>query len=535
MRCISVVLTLMFLLIATSLVHAQEIVNLFDNPGFEEGTGTDVQTIPGWGLYAQSDATGLLTVDTEQAIEGRKCIRIKVTGVPAGGAWNLRFDHTRRFSVKQGETYTMSFWLKGDPGPITLSPSRAEQNAAGQWGNLTQAVINPTPQWREYHLTFVSPEDRLVMWQLLISNPGQTYYVDHARCYVGEYVPDRIGPKVLADSPSPSDGATDVPRDAVLGWAPGEFAATHDVYFGPTLADVNTASRAAGKGVLAGQGQAENVLDPAGLLTYGQTYYWRVDEVNGAPNNTVFKGGVWSFTVEPYAYPIPAASITATASSSDKSTTGPANTINGSGLTNDLHSTNGNAMWLSSMTGPTPAWIQYQFDKTYKLSELWVWNHNTDFEPVLGYGCKDVTIEYSTDGTTWTLLKDTPFAKATALGGYTHNTTVDLGGVLAQYVRLTAKSNWSMVGLKQYGLSEVRFFYVPVQARVPQPAFNAKERQRSTSLDWRPGRDVTSENVYLGTDKTAVAGGTAAVQTVDQPRLCPRRAGFRHDLLLEGR
>jgi len=162
-----VVLILMFLLIGTSMVDAQEIVNLFDNPGFEEGTGTDVQEIPGWRLYTQENASGLLTIDTEEAIEGKQCVFIEVTGVPAGGTWNLRFDHTRRFSVEQGTTYTMSFWLKGDAGPITLSASRAEQNPAGQWGNLAQEVVNPTAEWVEYHLTFESPEDRLVMWQLL--------------------------------------------------------------------------------------------------------------------------------------------------------------------------------------------------------------------------------------------------------------------------------------------------------------------------------------------------------------------------------
>jgi hypothetical protein len=35
------ILVLMFLLIGTSIVDAQEIVNLFDNPGFEEGTDID--------------------------------------------------------------------------------------------------------------------------------------------------------------------------------------------------------------------------------------------------------------------------------------------------------------------------------------------------------------------------------------------------------------------------------------------------------------------------------------------------------------
>ncbi len=51
------------------------------------------------------------------------------------------------------------------------------------------------------------------------------------------------------------------------------------------------------------------------------------------------------------------------------------------------------------MTAAAPAWIQYQFTSVYKLSELWVWNHNGEFEPVLGYGFKDVTIEYLLDGT----------------------------------------------------------------------------------------------------------------------------------------
>jgi len=36
-----------------------------------------------------------------------------------------------------------------------------------------------------------------------------------------------------------------------------------------------------------------------GRLEFGQSYYWRVDEVNGAPDFTTFKGDVWSFTTEP--------------------------------------------------------------------------------------------------------------------------------------------------------------------------------------------------------------------------------------------
>ena len=292
------------------------------------------------------------------------------------------------------------------------------------------------------------------------------------------------------------------------------------MYLGTSFADVNSAdlSKAVSKG------QSDTTFKPASPLEYGKTYYWRVDEVNAPPSNAVFKGDVWSFTVEPYTYPI--TGVTATASSSDKTTTGPANTVNGSGLTNDLHSTSSDAMWMSSATGPTPVWIRYQFNKIYKLHELWVWNHNTEFEPVLGYGCKDVTIEYSTDGTNWTLLKDVQFAQAPAAAGYAHNTTVDMGGVMARYVRLTAKSNWSMVGLKQFGLSEVRFFYVPLEARGPQPAQYAEGVAVDGALDWRPGREATSHQVVFGADKAAVAAGTATSKSVTEHGFAPGDLDF---------
>jgi hypothetical protein len=315
-----------------------------------------------------------------------------------------------------------------------------------------------------------------------------------------------------AQDPTPGDGATDAPRDTSLGWTPTATAATHNVYFGTSEDDVKAASVETPGSVLVSKGQTGTRFQPADLLEYGKTYFWRVDEVNGPPDNTVFRGRVWSFTVEPYAYPVTA--ITATASSFEKATTGPANTINGSGLTGDLHGTNAATMWNTAMSDPGPVWIQYQFDGIYKLSELWVWNYNGDFEPVLGFGFKDVTIEYSLDGTTWTLLKETQFAKAPAVAGYAHNTTVDMGGVMAQYVKLTAKSNWSEVGIKQCGLSEVRFFYVPAQARGPQPAAAATGVGIDSALDWRPGRDMTSEQVYFSTDKAAVSSGTAPAKTV---------------------
>jgi hypothetical protein len=317
--------------------------------------------------------------------------------------------------------------------------------------------------------------------------------------------------KAQAVNVSPANGATDVPRDATLNWAAGQYPATHDVYFGTTRTDVNSATRATTMGVLASKGQADTTFDPPGALTYGQTYYWRIDEVNQTPDNTIFKGNAWSFTVEPYGYPVKPVKATA---SSTQAGMDPEKTIDGSGLTGDLHGTEPTTMWMSA--GAQPNWIQYEFDKAYKLQQFVVWNSNQLIEGLLGFGAKKVTVETSTDGTTWTPVADVPeFAQAPGAPDYAANTTISLGGVEAKYVKLTINTNWGGVA-PQAGLSEVQFSYVPVQARSPQPADAGTDVDPRTVLSWRAGREAVKHQVYLSMDPDAVRQGTASAGTVSQ-------------------
>ena len=85
------------------------------------------------------------------------------------------------------------------------------------------------------------------------------------------------------------------------------------------------------------------------------------------------------------------------------------------------------------------------------------------------------------------------------------------------------------------GLSEVRFFYVPLQARSPAPATDATGQGLDTLLNWRPGREAVSHKVFFGTDPNAVANGTAPAKIVTDHSLRSGDADLRHDLLLEGR
>ncbi len=311
-----------------------------------------------------------------------------------------------------------------------------------------------------------------------------------------------------ASNPRPKDKATDVPRDVVVGWDPLKAAATRDVYFGTAYNDVNEASRVKPGNVLASRGLTATTYVPADLA-YGQTYYWRIDEINATPDGTIFKGDVWSFTSEPYAYPI--TNIKATASNAQPGM-GPDRTVDGSGLnSSDQHSTELTQMWVAS--GAQPNWIQYEFDKVYKLHELWVWNANSLLELMMGFGARSVKIEYSLDGKTWTELAGVPeFAQATSQPTYTHNTTVSFGGVMAKYVKLTITKTWGTI-MTQTSLSEVRFFSVPVQAREPQPADGAADVSVATDLTWRPGREAQSHKVYFGTDAGAVTAGTVPAAT----------------------
>jgi hypothetical protein len=306
------------------------------------------------------------------------------------------------------------------------------------------------------------------------------------------------GQPVAARDPNPADQAADVYVGTSLSWTPGTMAAAHNVYLGTSFADVNTAGVDNPGSVLVGPDQMASAYSPVKSLEYGTTYYWRVDEVNGPPDKTIFRGTAWSFTTEPLLYPVKG--IIATASSAE-AVAGPEHTVDGSGLTGDLHGT-------------------YEFDKLYELREMWVWNYNSMFESFLGFGFKDVTVEYSANGADWTLLKEVQFAQAPSQDSYTHNTTVAFGGVAARYVRLTAQNNWGGIA-RQCGLSEVRFLYTPTYAGDPQPGLAQTDISVEARLQWRPGREAATHQVYFSGEEQAVTDGKALAATTDKTGFDP--------------
>ncbi|MFH1881517.1 MAG: discoidin domain-containing protein [Planctomycetota bacterium] len=119
------------------------------------------------------------------------------------------------------------------------------------------------------------------------SNWGGALYSQYGLSEIGfSYIP------VWAREPNPADGATGVGPDMVLSWRAGRQAATHDVHLSSNR-----------ESVLEGTAYAGSVTEAnydAGPLDLGETYYWRVDEVNEAQTPTTLEGELWNFATPDY-------------------------------------------------------------------------------------------------------------------------------------------------------------------------------------------------------------------------------------------
>jgi hypothetical protein len=105
----------------------------------------------------------------------------------------------------------------------------------------------------------------------------------------------------FAFGPTPKDGALHTDTWANVSWNAGDFAVSHDVYFGDNFDDVDNGA----EGTFVGNQTATFLVVgfpgfpyPDGLVP-GTTYYWRIDEVNDADPNSPWKGPIWNFSIPP--------------------------------------------------------------------------------------------------------------------------------------------------------------------------------------------------------------------------------------------
>ncbi len=119
---------------------------------------------------------------------------------------------------------------------------------------------------------------------ILTLQSGTDYSVGSPSSTTIDLSDDDVPPNPVT-SPSPSNGATNVPVTADLSWVNGGGSTNYDVYFG------TDATPDSGEF----QGNQTGTSLSLGTLSYSTTYYWRVDAKNSTGMTT---GDVWSFITQ---------------------------------------------------------------------------------------------------------------------------------------------------------------------------------------------------------------------------------------------
>lgn len=390
-------------------------------------------------------------------------------GADIDGVTNVPFDLNRyQMITTTYENGTLRIYKNGEeilsqPTNLGIAIPKVSVSGITNWGTVPSSVVGLMDEFTIY---------KGALSQTEIDNLVALLPTDYA-----------------ALNPVVADGTVNAQIDPVLMWdAPlSAIDPTYTVYLGT---DENNLPAIASD-------LTETMLDTIELgLTYGSTYYWYVDTSTGDP------GEVWSFTTMPesfapslslgwdfenltkynqqYEQAIKNVVISSSSEEGDNRVDDhAANEIglftnpyisdpNGFGL---QHSNNPGHAWISHPDETGDVWIKFNFDQSFQLGTMFVWNHNLGDPHLdeLNRGMRNVSVLYSdidsSEPNDWNKLGDYEIPMGTGQNGMSPSIAIPFDGIEAQYVMIIAadsianpdsNSNWGATG-NFHALSEVRF------------------------------------------------------------------------------
>ena len=334
---------------------------------------------------------------------------------------------------------------------------------------------------------------------------GTTYYwrVDEVEAdgtkHTGKVWSFTIPPRTAYD-PIPSDGAKFVPADSILSWTGGFGAKLHNVYFGDNFEDVNSAT--------AGAPNPTTTYNP-GPLEFNKTYYWRVDEFN--PPITL-RGEVWSFTTTLPGLGSAVMDRWENISSTDINTLKDSPKYpNNPDVTETVNKFEWDGADLSDYGARIEAWLYAPTTGEYTFwlacddqGELYL---STDDDS------SNAEVIASVPGWTavneWTKYPSQKAEPVTLVAGekyYIYAIWKEGGGGDNCQVAWEGPGIPDRVVIPGSNLSP----FEPVSAFGAKPTNRATGVTQTPVLQWKPGLQAASHEVYFGTDEAAVANATQA-------------------------
>ena len=334
--------------------------------------------------------------------------------------------------------------------------------------------------------------------------PGTTYYwrIDEIEAdgtkHKGNVWSFSI-PPVSAYDPTPLEGAMFVPTDATLSWTGGLSAKLHTVFFGDNFDDVNSAP--------AGAPSGSTAFDP-GPLELEKTYYWRVDEFDGFGTH---RGDVWSFTTT-----LPGLGK-AIAQRWENIPTTDINTLkdnpnfpNNPTVTEEVTKFSWDGPDTDDYGGRIEGWLYVPFTGDYTF---WL---NTDDQGELWLSTDD-------DSSNVVLIaQESSYSSLNAwASGEEQSDPIPLVAGEKYYIMALWKEGgggdhcqvaWQGPGIPDRTIIAGTYLapFEPLSAYGAKPVNRATGVTQSPILEWKPGIEAASHEVYFGTDEQAVANATKA-------------------------
>lgn len=134
------------------------------------------------------------------------------------------------------------------------------------------------------------------------------------------------------------------------------------------------------------------------------------------------------------------------------------NLINSLGISdmtsaNAVVSNDPSKMWLMP-TGSV--FMEFDLVGTYPLGQIAFWNYNA--QGATEYGLRNIRIQTSMDGTSWSVAQNVELTRATGQAGMGATDIIDMDNITARYVRITVAPTESTWGGDRFGLAKIRFF-----------------------------------------------------------------------------
>jgi hypothetical protein len=266
---------------------------------------------------------------------------------------------------------------------------------------------------------------------------------------------------------------------------PGFNGKLHTMYFGDNFDDVSNAS--------AGPPQSPLTYTP-GTLEREKTYYWRVDEFDGATTHT---GEVWSFTVARDSGGLKAEYFDNRGLAGEPVVTRVDPQIDFNWGNGDVPGENSPdaAIGVEEFSARWSGELEVDITDAYTFSI----NANNGFRLFLD---GQSIIDYWDNPTTSSRQSD-PIELE---GGTSHS-------IRMEYYEGTdtaiAQLSWAGTVRDEQVIPQAAFS-LPVKANTPRPANGSTGASLAAILTWSVGDSATSHEVYFGTDADAVKNATAA-------------------------